>query len=596
MPIRVIYKNDSNQPCTIRPTPFWSVGTNILKNGAGEAFGVNYTITLTGTLIADQGAPYAIVPEANLSQVDNGNGPLRYPFYGYGDSPQKTPNVVGPYSAFDANMSHFIGSNPGRPLQQIVPITAASHAIFTKQRALRALFAQDGQRVELSDWDDNEATIICYPRVVDIQFEEGIYVDICRYTITLEADTLLNYNVIVDEDGTLITGIGSSTPNITESGLLASLRGAFIQDYSEDWSIEEDDTLTESPLLPKSYRITHSINATGKTHYGPTSTTSDDVTKRKAWEQARDFVQRKLVPEDPGLSGSYPNIPGLLGKGSLNLIDAYQGYSLSRTEQVSESAGTYSVTETWLIASGTAYENYNMSINTDIGSVFVSVSIDGNIDGLSSLPIDGYYNLASILSSGTKYYNALNKYYAISNSGQFGYGSDIYKRVNNAVAVELNSQPNSVALSLNEYTGTITYNLAFDNRPTNIISGVLSEQISVSDTYPGDIFATIPVLGRVTGPVLQYLGSRSEYRRDVSINLLMDYTKIPYVSGRQNLLLKKPSVIEPTATQLATLIKELSPQGEPGVRKYFLSPPQENWNPKEGSYNLTISWTYELSQ
>ena len=61
MPIRVRYKNDSSQECTIRPTPLVAISTNILKNGAGEAFGVTYSITLTGTLLPAEGTPYAVL-------------------------------------------------------------------------------------------------------------------------------------------------------------------------------------------------------------------------------------------------------------------------------------------------------------------------------------------------------------------------------------------------------------------------------------------------------------------------------------------------------------------------------------------------------
>ena len=60
MPIRVRYKNDTSQECSLRPTPFISVATNILKSGGGEAFGVTYDITLNGTLLDDEGTPYAI--------------------------------------------------------------------------------------------------------------------------------------------------------------------------------------------------------------------------------------------------------------------------------------------------------------------------------------------------------------------------------------------------------------------------------------------------------------------------------------------------------------------------------------------------------
>jgi len=50
------------------------------------------------------------------------------------------------------------------------------------------------------------------------------------------------------------------------------------------------------------------------------------------------------------------------------------------------------------------------------------------------------------------------------------------------------------------------------------------------------------------------------------------------------------------AQQLHELIIEMSPANEYGIRKYFISPPSESWNPKEGQYSLNISWTYELDQ
>ena len=78
--------------------------------------------------------------------------------------------------------------------------------------------------------------------------------------------------------------------------------------------------------------------------------------------------------------------------------------------------------------------------------------------------------------------------------------------------------------------------------------------------------------------------------------MVVDYTKLPYGSTRNPLLLKKPSIVEPTATQIADLLKELSPANEPGIRKYFINAPTESWNPKDGNYSFNISWTYELDK
>ena len=560
MPVQVDYQGSTVQ---ITPAPLVSVSTQILKNGAGEPFGVSYAITLTGTVLDNKGSPYAFYGPNNTL----------YGFVGGG-----SPTVDGPYGAF---------STASSATQQLVPRGESLTAVMSKQSALRALFATDGQKLAITDWNTGDPNFVCYPRVISIDFQEGAYVERADYTITLEADTLLfgdgDSTSSVENEGSLIASDGVARSGITESQLLASLSGAFIADFSEDWAIEVDEAQGESVELPRSYRVTHNINATGKTHFGPDG-------KQRAWEQAKKFVQHRLSEN----ATEYPNIMGKIGSGTVNLVNTYRGFNHTRTENLSESAGTYSVSETWLIASGTAYENYNLSISSSTSAPFVSVSIDGNIKGLTEYSPSGFGGSDLNVGSSGAYDNALIKYRLISNNGFFGVGSDIYKRANNAVAVELNSQPKSISLGTNAYTGELTYNLEFDNRPTNIISGVLSEQISVNDTYPGDVFATIPVIGRSTGPVLQYLGSRTEYKRDVSINLLMDYTNLPYTSGN-NLIRFKPSVVQPTAGQIQNLLAYLSPANEPGIRKYFVAPPTESWNPKEGSYAINISWTYELN-
>ncbi|MQF98153.1 MAG: hypothetical protein FI729_01285 [SAR202 cluster bacterium] len=573
MPIRVRYKNDPSQECNIRPTPFVQISTNTLKNKQGN-FGVTYSITLTGTLLPDEGSPLALDPQTDL--------PYAYLKPG---SVVGSNELTGPYGLFDKTPL----SAQSRPPRQQVKNRFAS-ALLSKQRALRALFAQDGQRIEITDiYDQVGATLYCNPRVTSISFTEGNYVNKCEYTINLEADVLLRGtgpDSYMDAESTL-AGSGDLTTTFELSDFLEDPGSAFLESFDENWGLEVDDQQGQSVDHPRSYRISHSINATGKTFYK-----EDGKLSKPAWQQARDFVLRKLSSNP---SGNYPNVAGIIGSGTINLVKSYRGYNHVRTEQVNETAGTYSVTENWLLSSGLANENYSMSTSTSNTDPFVNVNIDGTITGMSEISPSGFDNSIVTAASGA-YTNALRKYNEISNSGKFGISSDIYKRANNLVAVQLNSQPVSISLGTNQYNGQITYSLGFNNRPTNIISGVIAESIQVDDTYPGDIFAVIPVLGRKTGPVLQYIGGRSEYSRNISINLTMDYTKIPYGSERDTLLLKKPSVVEPTATQIADLLKELSPQGEPGIRKYFISPPSESWNPKEGTYSFNISFTYELDR
>ena len=61
-------------------------------------------------------------------------------------------------------------------------------------------------------------------------------------------------------------------------------------------------------------------------------------------------------------------------------------------------------------------------------------------------------------------------------------------------------------------------------------------------------------------------------------------------------VLSKPSLNEPFKSQINSIIHAYSPINEGGIRKYFVSPPQESWDAKSGRYSLTINWTYELNR
>ena len=100
MPSRVRYKNDSSQECTIRPTPLVAISTNILKNGAGEAFGVTYSITLTGTLLPAEGMPFATNQNGTKYEFFDDAGPSAF---------------TGPYLSFDSSTT----KRPAR--QKIAP-------------------------------------------------------------------------------------------------------------------------------------------------------------------------------------------------------------------------------------------------------------------------------------------------------------------------------------------------------------------------------------------------------------------------------------------------------------------------------------------
>lgn len=589
--LTVKYQNVT--PYILRPTPLVSINQTANRNEV-SSLGSSYSITLTGAIIASEGSPaYA--------------------------GPTGTPSVDGQMKSQGPNWDATNGI-------QRVPGTAVPYgeklgSIINKQTVIRELFAMDGQKMELSSISNDEAKLVFYPVVESITFDEGPWVDICRYTINLVASSLLKENgeLVEDSQPYLVDSLAlmhedkrdgqsgteyKSGTNRTEADILSEY-GGFVADFSDTWSIEPDEGLATSDengnIIPMGYRLTRNMSATGITKYIADFTQGDSGTPKKydAWQMAKGFIKTSVL-KDNGADGSedYPNYGGdgglaVYASGFLDL-ENYTGFNSSRTESIDIAAGTYTIEDSWTIASGVvpAYEQFDMSVSTETGTAFVTVNINGTIRGASSVKVADRTKPEPV--GATRYDRASEKYYQLSNDGQFGVTSVIYKRANGCCEQVLNAQPASLSLSTNEFTGEISYSATFNNRPTNIFTGVMSESISVNDTLPGDVYASIPVLGRTTGPVLQYMDMRTEYKRSVSIEMQLDYTDIGYGSSRNNLLLTKPTLRSPLKDEIDSVIREVSPANEPGIRKYFIDPPSENWNPRTGNYSLSLSWTYEL--
>lgn len=617
--LSIYYKNGN--ACVLRPTPLISITQNAIRNKSGM-LGSYYNITLNGTILSDEGSPYYITGGAN-----QGTGPI------------------------DASASYI--KNYNRPAHESVVIDSAMASIISKQNLIRELFKNDGQRIELlpvsvstsnptGDGGNNsdEPVLVFYPTVESINFEEGIYLNTCKYTINLRAEVLLDGadNIISDgiTNSTFIPSGSSRIPNKSHDRLSLEdvIDGSgFIEDYSENWSIEVDEgngttntSLQNPTTLPnnhissiRTYRLTRSISATGRTMYYPNGNSSTSK-RREAWEQAKQYIYSNILKDTDtnpiNNSTGYEQFPEYtlgpyFGSGFLNIAkDVWGGYNHVRTESIDVTAGTVTLNDTWLLSSGNAYENYNMSVNKGSDTSIHKVSIDGTIKGLSSVHAGstqyGGSNTSTATQFGTaplnsQYENALYKWHQVSNTGVYGPNCYLYRRAQSLVHVPLNHIPLSVSLASNQFTGEITYNIEYDTRIQNMVSGALSESIVCTDTYPGDVFAIIPVLGRQTGPVLQYIGGRTEYQRNLSIDLTMDKYYAPgngsFVQKiRNQSVLSKPSLNEPFKSQISSIIHAYSPIQEIGIRKYFVSPPSETWDPNTGRYSLQINWTYEVNR
>lgn len=420
----------------------------------------------------------------------------------------------------------------GYPADENIPANERLKSLLAKQKALQDLFSREGLQFEIQPLDGSQPTK-CNPRVNSITFDSGIWYDRTDYTIVLEADDLYLSD---DED--------EDFPY-------------YIQTAGESWQIESSEDLADENN-PLGFRVTHTVNATGKRFYN-----DDGTLNRQAWEEASRYCLDRSGIDSNIIYGSGSQIPGY-----------FNAYNYIKNTNLDENAGTYSLTETWIFHSGNAIETFDVQTERTTDSNLNIVNINGNITGLD----DGI---------NTKYENALSKFNVAEGL--------IFTRCQNFSGLSLNTIPRSKTVGKNPITGTINYAYQYDDSPSNIVPNTLFEVININDSLEGDAFAQIFVLGRSNGPVLQDLGSITELKRSLNIELILD-KKVSFGSATvqdiQNAFFaENPRLSPETSGEISNIIEAANPKNH-GFTTVFKSPPVESWEPKNGRYSYSVEWVY----
>jgi hypothetical protein len=166
----------------------------------------------------------------------------------------------------------------------------------------------------------------------------------------------------------------------------------------------------------------------------------------------------------------------------------------------------------------------------------------------------------------------------------------------------LNVIPVSTTEGHSIINGTITYSYEFNNKH-NAISGTISESINISDDGPTDVIAETFVIGRELGPVLQKMGKTSA-RKSVTVEVavvppssLDEFSqtspKCPlYISGY--IYETIDSIVEglkPFGDRVSTLFPQSTRANQQG--QVLVTNDSRTWNPSEGRYSRSVSWTYQ---
>lgn len=553
MPV-IINKNGTDY--YLVPAPLVSFSKNITNNVGRPGIGADYSLTLQGKLIQTHGNPYYASGIAGLST-----------------SSWTTTSTVESNEITDVDGEDRLD------------------ATIKKQEKIRSLFSNPVVsgvakpiKMTIKGWDTNyDGSGIQVQAFVDnITFDsDGNWANPGSYTISLRNATFLT---------SANSGEFSANNDEHETPYrISSLSESFDVQEESQKTITFNDTYNFDHVN-KVYTVNRAVNAVGAPNY---DSNGSYVSGLAPWQQASGYIYSYL-----GLgSGQIPLIKtkavGLLGT-------KYNSASVLYQESVDKEGGSYSLNETYLLYSGVSPVIETITINEDINeSELKTVTVQGTIQGLNT--ISGFE------TSGNAYANA-DVYFSGISTGvpPLAY----YYALNTTNSSWLHPRQLTRSVSRDFAAGTIAYSYSFDSRPPNIIPGSISESISINDTYPGEIISITPVIGR-SQPVIQYLNSRSEYKRSLSITAVMGAMTQNWSSSGVNssgvltssaqsvvqgwLLSQKPSITN--SGELNTIYQAANPANDPNFTiangKCFHLAPNESWDARTRNYTYNVEWVYE---
>jgi len=591
------------------PAPLVTFDKSFIMGGDGQAIGATYTVNLDGKILPDRGNPI----------VDSGT-------------------FLSSFSSDPWVSTKSPDDDPSHSLE----LDDNLLSIMSKQEQIQDLFRRgEAIKVEVLDLNlrNGGEGIKFIGNVQSINFpNEGNWSMPCTYSVSL---TTNNFTESV--------GSGVTDDNTSVDGFKY-----FVSSASENWDIEEtEDKLFRShdQANVKIYSISHNISAVGQNVYSDSggfdssgNYLSPYLNGLAPWQQASGYVREVLgTGTDNFPSGIFNINDDNFTFGNAHFentgIDTYVIADRTLTESIDVRGGSYNLSESFTAyPSGSFNGGYPVvstsNVNVNVGEVgLTDVTIDGTIRGLNTMGLDGSGRHLdnSALNASNFFDNYINGTITPDYGGSTADNKRIYFIAKNASDTNwLHPREKSSSKGINYNGGIITYNFSYDNRPPNIIQGSLKEDFSIQNTFPGQIFASIPVIGR-NQPVLQYLNSRSEYKRSLSINVQMAPFDNNWVEDSGSIIAdsgywasaigvstssdpsvndglswwlynKKPSITNTSDFQ--KIFDAANPANETAANGFsnpvvsnrtFYGAPNESWNPQTGQYTYSIEWTFERS-
>jgi len=162
---------------------------------------------------------------------------------------------------------------------------------------------------------------------------------------------------------------------------------------------------------------------------------------------------------------------------------------------------------------GSYLDNYTVDLssqnNTSTTAGYgCTVTVNGTIQGVASND-----------NPNTRFSNAETGWNTIQGL-LFARASGEYSKLGGTTP-NLNSRVVSKNVTVNRPGGSIGYSYTFNNTLAPINSQVAVADMTIDETYPQDVIAIQIIPGRSSGPIIQNIGTKTEYRRTLNVTLTM---------------------------------------------------------------------------
>jgi len=411
---------------------------------------------------------------STISQVPNAPASKVKVFYGnYQLVPAPFIEWTTEYEHDDANKTRTV-TRTSLKLDgsfHIVP-SGSYEQMMTMQNSLREAFGADAQEFRILAGPDNttlaEDTPIVssiFPMVNSVNIEADVQYNRVDYSIDLTVET-------------------------------NSVSGQLATDITDTWDLTENP---EGLYID----VSHSVSAKG------INTLSSGT---NAIHNALAAVAPLLgVDKMPYYLPYYtePTESGIQGNDGENTTS--YAVSVQRQESADVRTGTYSVTENFIIASGTnAYVHNRTATYNEDENHTADVTLTGTVKGLgrTNLNADGGVGYTNAYNG---FINDIQPLFAADASGVY---LEYKQNMDEATMLTQTNFPDhytSKSITKNKYAGTIQYSISYTDDPSeNLPSGILEATSSLQRTDGIRLYASHPIPFRRLGAIIQDIKTTTE--------------------------------------------------------------------------------------